>query len=390
LEYQEVNVNFQLNEEQKLLKQSVARLVDNQVIALAPEIDQDGAFPVKNFKSMAEMGLFGISIPQEHGGSGVDLLSCQLVMEELARGCASTANTFGSHSILCTENLYRNGNDQQRGKYLPDLISGEKIGAIGITEPEAGSDALSMRTRAERKGNVYVLNGSKMFITNGPIADVVIVYAKTDPAAGARGITAFIVEKDFPGFSRGRSLKKMGVKGSPTGELIFENCEVPTKNVLLGENKGIQVLMNGLDRERIIYSILPVGVAQGAFDVAIKYATERVQFGKPIAAFQLIQEMLADMATLIQAGRILAYWAATEAETGKRVTLEASYAKVFCSHVGMEVVNKALQILGGYGYINEFPIERMYRDIKGIEIGAGTTQIQKLIIAKELLAKMGK
>lgn len=383
-------MDFQLNEEQRLLKQLVARFVDNQVIPLASEVDENGIFPTKNFNSMAEMGLFGISIPQEFGGSGVDLLSCLLVMEELARGCASTANTFGAHSILCTENLYRNGNKEQRNKYLPDLIAGEKIGAIAITEPDAGSDALSMRTRAVKKGDEYVLNGSKMFITNGPNADVVIVYAKTDPSAGAKGITAFIVEKDFPGFSRGRSLKKMGVKGSTTGELIFENCVVPKENVLLGENKGIQVLMNGLDRERITYSILPVGVAQGAFDVAIKYATERVQFGKPISSFQMIQEMLADMATLIQTGRILAYWAATEAETGKRVTLEASYAKVFCSHVGMEVVNNALQILGGYGYINEFPIERMYRDIKGIEIGAGTTQIQKLIIAKELLAKMGK
>ncbi|MDD5234150.1 MAG: acyl-CoA dehydrogenase family protein [Syntrophales bacterium] len=381
-------MDFQLNEEQRLLKESVARFVDSQVIPLAPEIDEDGAFPEKNFRSMAEMGLFGISIPQEYGGSGVDLLSCQLVMEELARGCASTANTFGAHSILCTENLYRNGNEEQRKKYLPGLIAGEKIGAIGITEPEAGSDAVSMRTRAVREGDKYILNGTKMFITNGPVADVMIVYAKTDPAAGARGITAFIVEKGFPGFSTGRSLKKMGVKGSPTGELIFENCEVPAQNVLLGENRGIQVLMNGLDRERIVYSILPVGVAQGAFDVAIKYAVKRVQFGKPIAEFQLIQEMLADMATLIQTGRILGYWAATEAGTGKRVTLEASYAKVFCSHVGMEVVNKALQILGGYGYISEFPIERMYRDIKGIEIGAGTTQIQKLIIARELLAKV--
>ncbi len=382
-------MDFQLNEEQRLLKESVARFVDEQVIPLAPEIDRDGAFPEKNFRTMAQMGLFGISIPQEYGGSGVDLLSCQLVMEQLARGCAATANTFGAHSILCTENLCRNGNDEQRKKYLPDLIAGKKIGAIGITEPEAGSDALSMRTRAEKKGDVYILNGSKMFITNGPLADVVIVYAKTDPAAGARGITAFIVEHGFPGFARGRSLIKMGVKGSPTGELVFENCEVPARNVLIGENRGIQVLMNGLDRERITYSILPIGMAQGAFDIAIRYARERVQFGKPIASFQMIQEMLADMATLIQAGRILGYWAATEADLGKRVTLEASYAKVFGSHVGMEVVNKALQVLGGYGYINEFPIERMYRDIKGIEIGAGTTQIQKLIIARELLAKFG-
>jgi isovaleryl-CoA dehydrogenase len=219
------------------------------------------------------------------------------------------------------------------------------------------------------------------------VADVMIIYAKTDPGAGPKGITAFLVEKDFPGFSRGKSLKKMGVKGSPTGELIFENCEVPAENILGEENNGLRVLMNGLDRERIVYSILPIGMAQGAFDVAIKYSQERVQFGKPIAEFQMVQEMLADMATLIQAGRLMGYWAAIQADQGGKVTLEASYAKVFGSHVGMETVNKALQVLGGYGYISEFPVERMYRDIKGIEIGAGTTQIQKLIVARELLRK---
>ena len=380
-------MDFELTEEQRMLQDVVARFVDEQVIPLAPQIDEDGAFPEKNFQTMAEMGLFGISIPVEYGGSEVDLLSCVLVMEQLARGCASTANTFGSHSILCTENLFRNGNEEQRRKYLPDLIAGKKIGAIGITEPEAGSDAMAMKTRAVRQGDAYILNGSKMFITNGPVADVMIVYAKTDPGSGPKGITAFIVEKDFPGFSRGKSLKKMGVKGSPTGELIFENCEVPAENILGEENKGLKVLMNGLDRERIVYSILPIGMAQGAFDVAFRYAQERVQFGKPIIEFQMMQEMISDMATLIQAGRLLGYWAAIQAGQGGKVTLEASQAKVFGSHVGMEVVNKALQVLGGYGYISEFPVERMYRDIKGIEIGAGTTQIQKLIIVRELLKK---
>ena len=224
-------MDFELTEEQRMLQDVVARFVDEQVIPLAPQIDENGAFPEKNFQTMAEMGLFGISIPVEYGGSEVDLLSCVLVMEQLARGCASTANTFGAHSILCTENLFRNGNEEQRRKYLPDLIAGKKIGAIGITEPEAGSDAMAMKTRAVRQGDAYILNGSKMFITNGPVADVMIVYAKTDPGSGPKGITAFIVEKDFPGFSRGKSLKKMGVKGSPTGELIFENCEVPAENV---------------------------------------------------------------------------------------------------------------------------------------------------------------
>jgi len=378
-------VDFELTSEQSMLKDSVARFVDNQVIPLAPEIDVDGAFPEKNFKTMADMGLFGISIPPEYGGSGSDLLSCVLVMEELGRGCASTANTFGSHAILCSENIYRNGNDEQRKKYLPDLIAGNTIGAIAITEPGAGSDALSMTTRADKKGDSYVLNGTKMFITNGPLADVIVVYAKTDPAAGSKGVTAFIVEKDFPGFSRGKSLKKMGVRGSPTGELIFEDCIVPAENVLGVENEGVRVLMNGLDRERIIYSVCPIGVAQGAFDVAFKYAMERVQFGAPIISFQMIQEMIADMATDINTGRIVAYWAASQADQGKRVRLEASYAKLFCSQAGLRVVDKAIQILGGYGFISEFPIERMYRDMKGIEFGAGTTQIQKLIIVGELM-----
>ena len=381
-------MDFELTSEQSMLKETVAKFVDKEVIPRAPEIDEDGKFPEENFRAMADLGLFGISIPEEHGGIGADLLSGVLVMEELSRGCASTANTFGAHAILCTENIYRNGNDDQRKKYLPGLIAGEKIGAIAITEPEAGSDALAMRTRADRKGDKYILNGTKMFITNGPVCDVAVVYAKTDPDAYQHGITAFIVEKDFPGFSTGKTLKKMGVRGSPTGELIFEDMEVPAENVLGVENKGIKVLMNGLDRERIVYSVTPIGVAQGAFDVALKYAGERVQFGSAIITFQMIQEMIADMATDIQTGRLLAYWAASLADQGKRVRVEASYAKLFCSQAGKRVVDNAVQILGGYGFISEFPVERMYRDMKGIEIGAGTTQIQKLIIVQELMKKM--
>jgi isovaleryl-CoA dehydrogenase len=378
-------MNFELTEEQEMLKVTVARFVDNDVIPLAAEIDEEERFPEENFRAMANMGLFGITIPEEYGGSGSDFLSCVLVMEELARGCVSTANTYGSHAILCTENIFRNGNEEQRRKYLPDLINGKKVGALCITEPEAGSDALSMRTRAEKKGDKYILNGTKMFITNGPIADVAVVYAKTDPDVGQKGISAFIVEKDFPGFTRGKSLKKMGVRGSLTGELIFEDCEVPEENLLGEENRGIRVLMSGLDRERIVYSIAPIGVAQGAFDLAFKYATERVQFGAPIISFQMMQELLADIATDIQAGRILAYWAAVMVETGKRVRLEASYAKLFGAKVGVEAVGKAVQIFGGYGFIREFPIERMYRDVKGIEFGAGTNQIQKLIIIGEMM-----
>ncbi len=378
-------MDFELTEEQRILKETIARFVDRDVIPLAPELDEQERFPHETFKAMAEMGLFGITIPEEYGGSGSDFLCCVLVMEELARGCASTANTYGSHAILCTENIFRNGNEDQRRRYLPGLIGGRKIGAICITEPGAGSDALSMKTTAEKRGDTYILNGTKMFITNGPVADVAVVYAKTDPAAGQKGISAFIVEKDFPGFSRGRSLKKMGVRGSLTGELIFDGCEVPAGNLLGEENRGIRVLMSGLDRERILYSIAPIGVAQGAFDLAFRYATERVQFGAPIITFQMMQELLADVATDIQAGRILSYWAAVKAGTGKNVRLEASYAKLFGAKVGVEAVGKAIQVFGGYGFIREFPIERMYRDVKGIEFGAGTNQIQKLIIMREMM-----
>ena len=381
-------MDFEFTSEQRMLRETVARFVDKEVIPRAPEIDEDGKFPEESFRTMADLGLFGISIPEEYGGIGADLLSCVLVMEELARGCASTANTFGAHAVLCTENIFRNGNEEQRRKHLPDLMAGRKIGAVAITEPEAGSDALSMRTSAVKKGDRYILNGTKMFITNGPLADVAVVYAKTGETSDSRNITAFIVEKGFPGYSTGKSLKKMGVRGSPTGELIFQDMEVPEENVLGREGQGVRVLMNGLDRERIVYSAAPVGVAQGAFDVALKYASERVQFGSAIITFQMIQEMLADMATEIQAGRNMAYWAASLADQGKRVRLEASYAKLFCSQVGKKAVDNAVQILGGYGFISEFPVERMYRDMKGIEIGAGTTQIQKLIIIQELMRNL--
>lgn len=380
-------MDFELTEEQKMLQRIVARFVNEQVIPLAPEIDDMERFPEENFSKMAEMGLFGMTIPEEFGGGGADFLASVLVMEELARGCVATANTYGAHAILCAENIYRNGTDKQRKKYLPGLIDGKKIGAICITEPESGSDALSMRTVAVKKGYKYILNGNKMFITNGPNCDVAVVYAKTDPQEGPKGISAFIVESGFPGFGRGKTLKKMGVRGSPTGELIFENLEVPVENLLGVENEGLRVLMSGLDRERIVYSIAPIGVAQAAFDEAWKYAQERVQFGQPIIGFQMIQDTLADVATKIQAGRTLCYWAAVQADSGKRVRLEASYAKLFGAQIGVDCVGQAVQVFGGYGFMREFPIERMYRDVKGIEFGAGTNNIQKLIIISELMRK---
>jgi isovaleryl-CoA dehydrogenase len=381
-------MDFELTAEQKMLKETVARFVDEKVIPLAPEIDAEERFPEESFRAMAEMGLLGMTIPQAYGGGGSDFLSCVLVMEELMRGCVATGNTFGAHAVLCTESIFRNGTEEQRRRFLPDLMAGRKIGALALTEPGAGSDALSLKTRAEKRGDRYVLNGTKMFITNGPVADVTIVYAKTKPEAAQHGISTLIVENGSPGFHRGKPLKKMGVRGSPTGELIFEDCEVPAENLLGEENGGLKILMSGLDRERILWSVAPIGVAQGAFDLALKYASERVQFGKPIVQFQMIQEILADIATEIQAGRVLSYWAATMADAGRRVRLEASYAKLFCAEVGVRAVGKAAQVFGGYGFIREFPIERMYRDVKGIEFGAGTNQIQRLIIISELMKRL--
>jgi isovaleryl-CoA dehydrogenase len=287
--------------------------------------------------------------------------------------------------VLCTESIYRNGTEEQRRRYLPGLIDGSKIGALAITEPEAGSDAVSMRTRAEKQGDHWILNGSKMFITNGPFADVVVVYAKTDPEAGAKGITTFLVEDGFPGFTKGKKLKKMGARSSPTGELIFENCIVPEENVLGELNQGVKILMSGLDRERIVFSISTIGGAQAAFDLAYRYAQERIQFGVPIISFQAMQEILAQIAADIQAARLMAYWSATRADRGEKVNLDASYAKLFCSQTAVRAVNKAMEIFGGYGFMREYPIQRYFRDVKGLEFGAGTSQIQRMIILKNLL-----
>jgi isovaleryl-CoA dehydrogenase len=372
-------MDFRLSEEQKMLKDTVARFVEKEITPRAALWDEEETFPSETFRAMGDLGLFGISVPEAYGGSGADFLSCLLAMEEISKGDAGLATSWGAHTVLCTESIHRNGTESQRYRYLPGLIDGSKIGALAITEPEAGSDAMSMRTRAEKQGDHWVLNGTKMFITNGPLADVVIVYAKTDPEAGPKGITTFLVEDGFPG------LKKMGARSSPTGELVFENCIVPDENVLGDVNKGVKVLMSGLDRERIVFSMAPVGGAQAAFDLAYRYARERVQFGAPIISFQAMQEILAEIATEVQAARLMAYWAAARADQGENVSQEASYAKLFCSQVAIRAVGKAMEVFGGYGFIREFPIQRFFRDLKGIEFGAGTSQIQRMIILRNLL-----
>lgn len=384
-------MDFNLSEEHKMLRDTIYNFAVKEIGPIAEEIDKKDEMPEWIFRKLGKLGVLGITIPEKYGGAGSDILSQVLVIEQLARVSPSIALSYGAHSNLCMHNLFRNGNENQRQKYLPSLCTGEKIGALGLTEPGAGSDALSISTTAKKVGNEYILNGTKTFITNGPVADVIIIYAKTDKTKGPKGITAFIVESNFPGFSKGKKIEKMGHRGSPTGELIMEDCRVPEENILLGENKGISVMMSGLDIERAIFSAEPVGIAQAAFDYALKYSKERVQFGQPICNFQLIQAKLADMYTQIEAARLMAYKAAILAQEiegdGKRTEIHkfAAAALLFAAEVAMKVTLEAVQIHGGYGYTLEYPVNRLMRDAKLIEIGGGTNEIRRLIIARELL-----
>ena len=381
-------MDFKLNEEQLMLRETVKRFAEKDVAPLAYEIDRDERFPHENFKKMGEMGLLGITIPTEYGGSGGAYVDMMIVAEELCAVCAATGVAFGANADLFNDNLFRNGSEGLREKYLPPMCSSEMIGGIAMTEPEAGSDVTSMKMRAESKGERYVLNGTKIFITNGPVGDVFIVYAKTDPNKGHHGISAFVVEKEFPGFIAGKKFEKMGWRGSPTGELIFENCIVPRENLLGKENKGVLVLMSGLNTERLSLGAMSVGIARGAYEFSLKYARERVQFGKPIAMFQLIQDKLVTMAMEIEAARLLVYKGAVMADSGERgreANLAASYAKLYATEMSMRATTEAVQILGGYGYMKEFPVERMMRDAKIQTIGGGTSEIQKMIAIRDLL-----
>ena len=374
-------------DEQKMLRETIRNFAEKDVAPLACEIDRDERFPEESFKKLAEMGLLGITVPVEYDGAGTGYVEMCIVTEELAVVCGSTAATYADHADLCIDNIRRNADEEQKKKYLPPLCSGKKIGGLGMTEPSAGSDVMSMQLRAEDKGDCFVLNGTKTFITNGPVGDVFVIYAKTEPEKKAHGVTAFIVEKEFPGFTRGKKFEKMGWRGSPTGELIFEDCEVPKENILGEYNGGAYVLMSGLNTERMVLGAMSLGLARGAYECALQYAKERVQFGKPIAAFQLIQAKLADMAMEIELSRLVTYKAAIMADQGlhKEMNLIASYAKLYTSEVAMRVTTEAVQILGGYGYMKEFPVERMMRDAKLQAIGGGTSEIQRLIIAREIL-----
>lgn len=383
-------MSIELNEEQRLLRETVKRFAENEVAPQAEEIDHEDKFPHTLFLELGKLGLLGITAPEEYGGSDAGLLSQAIVVEELAKASAGLASSYAAHSNLVVDNLNRHANHLQKKKYLPGLCSGARIGCLAITEPGSGSDALAMRTSAAKDGDVYVLNGTKIFITNGPIADVIVTYAKTAPELGSKGISTFIVEKDSPGFSVGKKIEKMGHKGSPFSELVYEDCRVPKENLVGEENAMVRMVLAGLHRERIIWSAEAVGIAQGAFDIARKYVIEREQFGKSLAEFQMVKEKLVDMAMEIHLGRILVQRCAVMADLEKAadVGLEASFAKLYACEMAERVTSKAVHLLGGYGYTKEFQVERFFRDAKAMPIGAGTSEIQRLIIARKLLSKV--
>ncbi|WP_078427436.1 acyl-CoA dehydrogenase family protein [Alkalihalobacterium alkalinitrilicum] len=376
---------MEFTQEVEMLRKTVASFVKKEIEPIAEQIDRTDEFPQEMWRKLGDLGVLGITIPEEYGGASMGPVEQAVVTEEIAKYSAAIAVSYVAHSNLCAHNLYHNANEQQRQKYITGLCSGELIGALGLTEPGSGSDAVNMKTTARKEGDHYILNGSKTFITNGPIADVLLVYAKTDPQKGAHGISAFIVEKDSPGFSVSKKLEKMGNRGSSTGELIFDECKVPKENLLGNENAGVKIMMSGLDIERVMVSALSLGIGEGSFREALKYSQERKQFGKEIANFQLIQAKLADMYTLLEASRLMTYDAAIEAATNKRITKKAAAAILFTAETATKVALEAVQIHGGYGYMLDYPVNRYLRDAKLYEIGAGTSEVRRLIIARELL-----
>ncbi|BDG59819.1 isovaleryl-CoA dehydrogenase [Caldinitratiruptor microaerophilus] len=371
--------------EHEALAEAALQFARQIIGPVAETIDREDTFPVAVWKQLAEQGYTGLGIPEEYGGSGGDVLAAALVGWALTRASPAVALSYGAHLNLCAHNLYRNGNEDQRRRYLPRLARGEWIGALGLTEPNAGSDATGIRATARREGDVYVLNGTKMFITNGPVADVVLVYAKTRPDLGQRGISAFIVERTFPGFRVAQTLDKLGMRGSPTGELVFEDCRVPAENLLGQENEGLRIMMSGLDMERAFFAWAGVGIAEEAFELALRYATQREQFGRRIGEFQLIQAKLSDMYTGIQAARLLALHALQLVQEGRRASKEAAAALLFASQVARRATDEAVQIHGGYGYVRGSVVERLFRDAKLMDIGAGTNEIRRTLLARELL-----
>lgn len=378
-------MNFELIREQELVRQMIKEFAVNEVKPLAAEIDETERFPMETVKKMAELGVMGIPFSPEYEGAGGDVLSYILCVEELSKVCATTGVVLSAHTSLCASVINEFCTPEQKNKYLPDLASGRKIGAFGLTEPGAGTDAAGQQTTARLEGDNYILNGSKIFITNGGVAETFIIFAMTDKSKGTKGISAFIVEKGFSGFSIGKVENKMGIRASSTTELIFENCVVPKENLIGKEGQGFKVAMKTLDGGRIGIAAQALGIAEGALDEAITYLKERKQFGRSLSAFQGLQWMVAEMSTKIEAARFLVYKAACLKDAGKSYTVDAARAKLFAAEVAMEVTTKAVQLFGGYGYTKEYPVERMMRDAKITEIYEGTSEVQKMVIAGSLL-----
>lgn len=378
-------MNFALTKEQEMIRKTVYSFAQAEVAPLAAEIDQTGEFPVENVKKMAKYGMMGIPFPKQYGGAGGDYVSYAITVEELSRACASTGVICSAHTSLGAYPIYMFGTEEQKQKFLTPLAKGEKIGAFGLTEPDAGTDAASQKTTAVLDGNEYILNGTKIFITNGGKADIYIIIAVTDKSKGTRGTSAFIVEKDTPGFSIGKKEDKMGIRASSTTELIFQNCRVPKENLLGQLGEGFKIAMQTLDGGRIGIAAQALGIAQAALDESVKYSKERIQFGKTLSKFQAIQWALADMETEIEAARLLVYRAAYLKDTKQPYSSAAAMAKLFAAETAMKVTTKAVQLHGGYGYMKDYPVERLMRDAKITEIYEGTSEVQRMVIAGNLL-----
>ncbi len=381
------SLNFGLGEDIEMLRDSVAGFAAEHIARRAADIDRNNEFPMDLWQKFGDMGLLGITVGEEYGGSDMGYLAHIVAMEEISRASASVGLSYGAHSNLCVNQIRLNGTEAQRRKYLPKLISGEHVGALAMSEPGAGSDVVSMKLRADKKGGRYVLNGNKMWITNGPDADTLVVYAKTDPEAGSRGITAFLIEKGMPGFSTAQKLDKLGMRGSNTCELVFQDCEVPEENVLGEVGKGVRVLMSGLDYERAVLAAGPLGIMAACMDAVIPYVHERKQFGQPIGEFQLMQGKVADMYTTMNACRAYVYAVGRACDRGETTRKDAAGAILYAAEKATWMALEAIQSLGGNGYINEYPTGRLLRDAKLYEIGAGTSEVRRMLIGRELFAE---